>query len=106
MESGESSTKLFTDGGQRTFETETGKRPASIAIVESIAAIEGINPSKVDFSLYESIDPEALDTIFENSEDEGETSDDKIVAEFPVDGYVVQIRNTGKITVKGRNQSE
>lgn len=107
MDSSDIPTELPTDGGQHTFETESGKRPASIAIVESIAAIEGVHPTDVDFSLYESIDPDALDTLFANPEDDEETAgEDKIVAEFQTDGYVVQIRENGKIMVKALDQSE
>lgn len=99
--------KLLTDGGQHTFETEYAQRPPSIALVESIAAIEGVPPTDVDFSLYESIDPDALDTLFADPEDEKEMADDgEILAEFRVDGYMVQVWNNGKITVKPTNQCE
>lgn len=100
-------TRLVTDGGKHTFEAEYTKRPPSIALVEAIAAIEDVHPTDVDFFLYESIDPDALDTLFANPKDDNETTDDnEIVAEFRVDGYVVQVRDNGKITVRARDQSD
>ena len=99
-------TELLTDGGQNTFETEYTTRPPSIALVESIAAIEGVPPTDVDFPLYESVDPDALDILFADPEDDETPDDGEIVVEFRVNGYMVQIRNNGRITVKDTNQSE
>lgn len=107
MDTSDIPNELLTDGGQHTFEAEFSRRPPSIAIVESIAAIEDVTPTDVDFSLYEDIDPDALDTIFANPDDDEETTEDgEIVAEFQIDGYVVQVRDNGTITITAPDQSE
>lgn len=99
--------ELLTDGGQHTFETEFSRRPPSTAIIESIAAIEDVQPTDVDFSLYENIDPDALDTLFANPEDDEEPTEEKeVVAEFRVGNYVVQVRENGTITITAPDQSE
>ena len=49
------------DDGQKTVETEYGATPPSIAIVNAIAEMEGVSPTEIDFTLYENVDPDALD---------------------------------------------
>ena len=105
MDKNDVSDDVPTADSQDTFETEFTSRPPSIAIVKAIATIEGCRPTDFDFSLFDSVDPDALDILFADSSDDEETTED-IVAEFCVDGYVVQIRTDGTITVKVRDSSE
>lgn len=89
---------LPDDGGKYTFETEYAGRPPSIAIVEAIAAIEGVPSNDVEFTLYESVDPEALDTLFEEGTDTT-TRDTDVVAEFQINDYTVDVTSDGTLTV-------
>lgn len=91
---------LPPDGETRTFETEYDDRPPSIAIVEAIASIEGVRSTDVDFSLYDSVDSDALDTLFADGDDGG------VVAVFHVSDYVVTVRDDGTITVEAPEESE
>lgn len=89
---------LPNDGEQHTFETEYTGRPPSIAVVETIAAIEGVASNDVEFTLFESLDPDALDTLFDEQTETTEQEDD-VVAEFKVNDYTVEITSSGKLTV-------
>lgn len=90
---------LPTDGDQRTFETEYAGRPPSIAIIEAIAAIEGVQSPDVEFTLYERIDPDALDALFADHETDGE-AENGVVAEFRVNDYVVNVKPDGTLTIE------
>lgn len=96
---------LPAEGDQRTFNMEYAGRPPSIAIIEAIAAIEGIQSPDVDFTLYESIDPDALDTLFSGRETEEEAENDT-VAEFYVDDYSVKVNANGTFTVEAPEETE
>ena len=89
---------LPDDSNPLHFETEYAGRPPSIAIVEAIAAIEDVTPTDVEFTLYEQLDPEALDTLFDEQNDPEETEAD-VVAEFHIDDYTVQVTADGQLTV-------
>ena len=97
--------RLPDDGGQTTFETEYTGRPPSIAIVEAIAAIEGVSSDNVEFTLYESLDPEALDTLFdENTDMTGRETN--VIAEFQISDYTVHVTSEGTLTVTAPEDSE
>lgn len=91
---------LPDEGDKNTFEAHFDGRPASLAIIESIAAIEGIQPEEVDFTLYESLDPDSLDALFAD-----DSSGRDLVAAFSVGGYRVQIRDGGKIEIEAPDQT-
>jgi hypothetical protein len=86
---------LPEEGDENTFEAHFDGRPASIAIIESLAAIERVPPEKVDFTLYETLDPDSLDSLF----GEDGTGRD-LVATFSVSNYRVQIRDGGRIKIE------
>lgn len=79
--------------GNHTYETETQDRynwaqtPPSVAIVEAIARIENCPPTELPtthgIQLYNSINPEALDTLV--------TSSDPVSLSFTLDEYDVQL---------------
>ena len=48
--------------------------------------------------MYEQLDPEALDTLFDNRDEPEETEVD-VVAEFHIDDYTVQVTAGGQLTV-------
>lgn len=101
--------ELPTDGDRRTFETQYAGRPPSIAIVEAIAAIEGIQSPDIEFTLYESIDPEALDTLFDDrktAEEATSETETGAVAEFRVNDYVVNVNADGSLTIEAPEEPE
>lgn len=93
------------DNGPVTVETDYEGRPPSVAVVAAIAAIEDTPPTEVDFSLYERIEPDALDALFADETDNEESSAD-VMAEFSIDEYVVQVRSDGTITVTSQDNRE
>lgn len=98
--------EVLPDAGERhTFETEYTGRPPSIAIVEAIAAIEEVSPNDVGFTLYDSVDPEALDTLFDERADTTRRETD-VIAEFHVSDYTVKVASDGALTVSARGETE
>lgn len=69
-------------------------RPPSIAIVESIAAIEGSDPTDLEFVLYDFVDPDALDRLLL-----GATGGDLSV-ELRVGHYLVTVRADGSLQLR------
>jgi len=45
-----------------------GKTDASVAIVETIADLEGTEPAAIEVTLHEHVDPDALDTLLSNGQ--------------------------------------
>ncbi|WP_407075676.1 HalOD1 output domain-containing protein [Natronococcus wangiae] len=80
--------------GETRFGEEHG-RPSSLAIVEAVAAVEGITPTELD-SLYETIDPESIDQLFTDS---GDTSTPPIFLRLSIAGWNVFVRGDGVIRV-------
>ena len=105
MEADDLRENLPMDGGQYTFETEYTGLPPSIAIVNAIAAIEGVSSDDVEFTLYESLDPEALDTLFGYSAHMIKRETD-VVAEFEIHDYTVEVTSDGTLTVTASEDVE
>lgn len=87
------------------FETDWGGRPPSVAIVKAIAAVEGEQPTAVDFTLSESINPDALNTLLNTQETDEETAAG-VVAEFPVKDYDVTLATDGTLTLEASTETE
>ena len=86
-------------GSQRTFEqTYDEATPASIAIIQAICAIENVDPTEgpaeLGFTLFDHVDPDALDTVLADGSGDGET-----VIELTIDCYHVQVVDTGRIRI-------
>lgn len=77
-----------------SYNRETDERPPSVAIIEAISALQGVEPSELDFNLFESIDPDALDAIFVKK------VEDNISAQFRVGDHFVTIGSDGSISVQ------
>lgn len=69
----------------------------SRAIIEEVAAQEGVDPVDLDVPLFETIDPEALDTLVETA-DTG-YSDTTLLLEFTYYGYDVGVSSDGAVSV-------
>ncbi|WP_345779787.1 HalOD1 output domain-containing protein [Halosolutus halophilus] len=83
-----------TPVGETRFGEERG-RPPSLAIVEAVAAVEGVAPTEFD-PLYETIDPESIDQLFTDS---GNTSTPASFLRLSVAGWNVFVRGDGVIRV-------
>lgn len=68
--------------------------PPSIAVIEAIADVRGVEPTDLDGVLYDLIDPEALDALFL-----GEKPGD-IEVELPLGSHRVTIRSDGSLQVQ------
>lgn len=68
--------------------------PASIAVVRTIAALENVDPTALEFTLYEYADPTALDRLIAHA-GTGSTE-----IRFTVHGYRVSVLGTGEIVVR------
>lgn len=94
---------LLTVDSPRVVEYEyDGDTPASIAIVESICALENIDPMEMPadggFVLHDSIDPTALDSILGDGTGDGDT-----VISFEIETentYLVAVSDDGRIIVQ------
>jgi hypothetical protein len=68
--------------------------PISQTIIEAVATVEGVDPLDCDLELYEAVDLEALDALFEHR-----SSDDHWRFEFAIDEYVVVVEADGDVTI-------
>ena len=56
-------TSMGENGTDRTRRSWTGPRSMSTRVIEAVAAAEGVDPADLE-SLYEHLDPDALDALF------------------------------------------
>ncbi len=62
------------------------------AIVRTVAAEEGIEPTELEPPLYEAIDPDALQSLLDSS-------DAVRTVQFSYGGRTVEVRGDGQVTV-------
>lgn len=67
-------------------------RQASVAVVEKVANAEGTEPMALEPSLYEAIDPEALDRLVESA-------DRSLTVVFTFSGYTVRVDESANVTL-------
>lgn len=76
--------------------TEQNLSPSS-AVVERVAAREGVDPTDLDVPLFDAIDPDALDSIVRSSDPD---RDDGLgTVRFAYYGYEVTVRADGTVRV-------
>lgn len=68
--------------------------PTSVAIVRAIAALENVDPTELEFTLYEYVDPTALDDLIAHEGSGG------VEVRFAVNGYRVSVLESGEIVVR------
>lgn len=68
-------------------QTPPETRP-STAVVRAVAAQEGVTPAELDGSLYNAVNPDALDTLF---------NDSKGSVTFQFHGYIVTVDSEGDV---------
>ncbi|UPV75872.1 hypothetical protein M0R89_07380 [Halorussus limi] len=66
----------------------------SETIIEAVAAAEGVDPTDRDLQLYEAVDLEALDALFDRRSSDGHWQ-----FEFSVDDYLVVVTGDGNVSV-------
>ena len=85
------------DGPASTYETRhdsDGPAALSETVIEAVAAAEGVDPTDCDLELYEAVDLEALDALFERRSEDGRWR-----FEFSVDRYLVVVEGCGRVAV-------
>lgn len=75
---------------------EVTEESVTIAVIEAIAAVEGVSPVDVDLKLYDYLDLEALDDLFNHASRRGNAM---WTMEFSVEGYDVTVRDDGAVTI-------
>ena len=78
-----------------TLDAEHGDA-VSVALVEAIAARQGVDPTEADFHLGEYVDANALDALYRHARANADAS---WSLEFDVDGHAVTVDSDGRITV-------
>ena len=80
---------------EHTYDAET---PVSVAIVQAIAALENVDPvaspGNLGFTLYDHVDPTALDAVVGDGTGSGD-----VVVTFDVADYLVRVEDTGRLVV-------
>lgn len=76
----------------RTASAASDDPPVSVRIVETIADREGTDPASLDPVLYDVLDPDALDSLFDGVGTSGRI-------EFTYLGYDVAVDADGTVTV-------
>lgn len=87
------------DPGDRTHRDDVGPGGdglLSTSVVEAIATVNGVPPTRVDFQLYDYLDLDALDRLYSHTEAVGGTS---WKVAFTVDDLDVVVRDDGDVTV-------
>lgn len=64
----------------------------SLAVVEALAEAEGVQPAEIDQPLYDAVDPDAMDRLFEGGIESG-----RVV--FTASGYEVTVTGHGDVYV-------
>ncbi|MFC6767737.1 HalOD1 output domain-containing protein [Natrinema soli] len=86
---------------ERTHDEST---PASIATVYAISAALDTDPidctTELGFTLYDHIDPEALDALVTQTDRNGD-----VTVELSLDEYLLRITDGGRIRVLGPSES-
>lgn len=74
-------------------------QPVSSKVVESVAALEEVDPVDLDERLNNVVDPDALDALFSGRGDES-GSDRRASVTFSYCGYMVIVRGSGEVTIE------
>lgn len=95
-----SSPGAYTRGpGDRPYRVivDAGETDAvTVAVVETIAAIEGVDPVEVETRLDDHVDPDALDALYRHARANDRAS---WSFEFDVGGHAVTLESDGWISV-------
>lgn len=70
--------------------------PISECIVKALAAVENIEPDELGARLYDSVDPEALDSVYGTAAERSE----RLRLAFTIGDYEVVISDDGNVLVR------
>jgi hypothetical protein len=72
--------------------------PLSVAVINELAAREGVDPTQLDPPLYEVVDPDSLDSLFRL----GTNTDGQSVGtvSFRYGSYDVEVASDGTVSVR------
>ncbi|MFB6140805.1 MAG: HalOD1 output domain-containing protein [Halosimplex sp.] len=76
-------------------------QPISQIVVETVAALEGVEPTDLSATLYEALDPEALDSLHRSTDGR----DGSLRIAFTFGGYEVVVESGDRITVRDLSES-
>lgn len=79
-----------------------GDRPITDAVVEALAAVEGVDPAALDLRLYDSVDGDAVERLYETTADR----DERLRVAFTIDAYEVVVDSDGYVAVRERSDGE
>lgn len=85
---------------QATKSQDRNEQPLSRKIVETVAKAEGIAPTELDTRLYDVIEPEALNNLFQHQEDGSAT--DRFVS-FTFHGYTITVHSDSSVEISQIN---
>ncbi|WP_224447627.1 HalOD1 output domain-containing protein [Haloprofundus salilacus] len=74
---------------------DPGETDLSFAVIDAIAAVEGVDPLDLDPFMHESINPDALNSLFAGTEETGLGGS----VAFEALSYTVVVESHGRITV-------
>ncbi|UHQ99013.1 hypothetical protein HYG81_25035 (plasmid) [Natrinema zhouii] len=78
-----------SDSPDTPFEYES-EQPPSLAVVNALANLEEEDPTDLNYTLYDYIHPEALDTLIQSG---------PVTVTFTVNQYTVHITGSGTIRI-------
>lgn len=81
---------------RRNVETSGSEMP-SIAVISTVAEHIGIDSIELEEPLYDVIDPDAFDRLFNSSQHEASGGD--VTVTFEYCGHTVVVRSDGQVTV-------
>ncbi len=76
----------------------------STTVIHALADCMGLDVTDCRFSLYDSIDPDALDSLFRPRHDGTPRTGGTL--SFPIDGYLVTVESTGEILIEPPAETE
>ncbi|MFC7081757.1 HalOD1 output domain-containing protein [Halorussus caseinilyticus] len=82
------------DPAYETRHETGGEASLSETIIDAVATAEDVDPTSCDLGLYEAVDLEALDTLFDRR-----SADDHWRFEFAIDEFLVTVTGDGRVTV-------
>ena len=86
------------DGVDHRIRFEPGEHSSVVVgIVEALEAATGIDYEDLEVSLYEAIDPEALESMYRHARESDGVS---WTFEFTADGFEITVRHDGRVTVR------
>lgn len=74
----------------------TPRAPACLALIEAVAAREGVHPTELEPQLYEAVDPDALETLLSTAA----TAGSSVTVGFEYAGYDVVVGSDGTLVLE------